>query len=210
MPEVPFRRSVLRAGLALLALAAGAAPAAPALADDAVVATTTADSVQECRAPVFSQPFLSLKDDRDYVLAPGGDFSDPAGAGWQLSGGARIVDDGGAGGRLYMPSRSVAVSPVMCVDMSYPTARMWAQTLSGDGDVHFAVSYAGTRSELEPKEVGHVKGDHGRWKLSGDVKIKPELGGKHEGWRKVAFVLTADDKGAFQVDDVYVDPRMSH
>jgi hypothetical protein len=45
---------------------------------------------------------------------------------------------------------------------------------------------------------------------SGDVHIKPELAGKVEGWRRVAFVLTAGGKtGEFQLDDIYVDPRMS-
>ena len=109
-----------------------------------------------------------------------------------------------------MPSGSTAVSPVMCVDMTYPTARMWAQTLGGDGDVTVSVSYAGTKTELKPQDVGHVRGEKGRWKLSGDVHIKPELAGKDTGWRKVAFVLTAGGKtGQFQIDDIYVDPRMS-
>lgn len=204
-----------RAGIALLACVASAVAAAPARADDdALVADTTTASQQECVAPVFTQPFAELKDSRDYVLAPGGDFSDASGAGWQLLGGAHIVTDeapdGTVGGSLLMPSGSTAVSPVMCVDMSYPTARLWARTLDGDGDVAFSVSYAGTKTALKPHGVGHVKGDHGRWKLSGDVHIKPELAGKDAGWRKVAFVLTAGGHdGTFQVDDLYVDPRLS-
>jgi len=109
-----------------------------------------------------------------------------------------------------MPSGSTAVSPVMCVDMTYPTARLWARTLGGDGDVSVSVSYAGTKTELSPQEVGHVKGDRQRWRLSGDLQIKPQLAGKADGWRKVAFVLEAGGKtGQFQVDDFYVDPRMS-
>jgi hypothetical protein len=203
-----------RTMVTLLAVAASAVAAAPAQADDAVVADTTAASRQECVAPVFDRPFVDFKDGRDYVLAPGGDFNDPSGAGWQFFGGARVVQDdpreGVAGGSLLMSSGSVAVSPVMCVDMSYPTARLWARTLDGDGDVAFSVSYAGTKTELRPQGVGHVKGDHGRWKLSGDVHIKPELAGKDDGWRKVAFVLTAGGKdGRFQIDDLYVDPRLS-
>ena len=76
---------------------------------------------------------------------------------------------------------------------------MWARTIDGDGDVEFSVSYAGTKTALKPQGVGHVKGDHGRWKLSGDVHIKPELAGKDEGWRKVAFVLTPEaTTGAFR------------
>jgi hypothetical protein len=127
-------RWCLAAGVALVA---ALATAGPALADGGLVAETTGASQQECQAPLLSQPFWGLKDTRHYVLAPGGDFSDPGGAGWQFFGGARIVDDikpdGTTGGALYMPSGSTAVSPVMCVDMTYPTARLWARTLSGDG-----------------------------------------------------------------------------
>jgi hypothetical protein len=215
MRHNPLSRRVTRVGLALsLSLVGALASTTPAMADEGLTADTTAASQQECQAPVLSQPFSDLKDTRDYVLAPGGDFSDPSGAGWQFFGGARVLNDttpdGSTGGTLYMPSGSMAVSPVMCVDMTYPTARMWAQTLGGDGDVHFSVSYAGTKTELKPQDVGHVHGDKSRWKLSGDVHIKPELAGKDTGWRKVAFVLTAGGKtGEFEIDDIYVDPRMS-
>jgi hypothetical protein len=214
MPFIPSNRRALGLGATVLAIVAGAATAGPARADDGIVATTTAASQQECRAPLFSQPFAGFNDRRDYVLAPGGGFTDPEGAGWQFFGGAQIVQDetpdGTTGGSLYMPSGSTAVSPVMCVDMTYPTARVWSRTLGGDGDVAISVSYAGTRTELQPKDVGHVHGDHGRWKLSSDVHIKPELAGKSAGWRRVAFVLTARGRtGEFQVDDLYVDPRMS-
>jgi hypothetical protein len=216
MPYIRLSRRVRRASLlASLTLAAAMVTAAPAMADDdGLVATTTSASQQECQAPVLSTPFSAFKDNRDYVLAPGGDFSNPGGGGWQFFGGAHIATDitpnGDTGGTLEMPSGSMAVSPIMCVDMTYPTARLWARTLGGDGDVHIAVSYAGTKTELDPKEVGHVNGDKQRWKLSGDVQIKPELAGKTTGWRKVAFVLTAGGKtGNFQVDDFFVDPRMS-
>jgi hypothetical protein len=216
MPHIRLSRRAFRASLVTsLTLVAAMVSTSPAMADDdGLVASTTSASQQECQAPVLSQPFSDLKDNRHYVLAPGGDFSDPNGAGWQFSGGAHIANDttpgGNAGGTLEMPSGSVAVSPVMCVDMSYPTARLWARTNGGDGDVHVSVSYAGTKTELDPQEVGHVKGDRERWKLSGDLQIKPQLAGKAEGWRRVAFVLEAGGKtGDFQVDDFYVDPRMS-
>jgi hypothetical protein len=213
--QPPTRRALRGALTASLALVAVLATTSSALADEGTIAQTTAASQQECLAPALTQPFWALRDTRHYVLAPGGDFSDPSGAGWQFFGGARIVNDirpdGTTGGSLYMPSGSTAVSPVMCVDMTYPTARLWARTLSGDGDVTFAVSYTATKSELKPQDVGHIKGDRKGWKLSGDVHIKPELAGKDDGWRRVAFVLTAGGKtGEFQLDDIYVDPRMSY
>ena len=40
--------------------------------------------------------------------------------------------------------------------------------------------------------------------------MKPELAGKADGWRMVAFVLVAGgNNDEFQITDFYVDPRMS-
>jgi hypothetical protein len=215
MRHYPLSRRVRRASQVIgLALTVAFASASPALADDGMAVETTAASKQECQDPTFVQPFTGLKDNRHYVLAPGGDFSSPDGAGWQFDGGAQITDDmtpdGASGGVLAMASGSVAISPVMCVDMNYPTARMWVRKLSGDGDVKVNVAYAGTKTATTPKEVGKVHG-HGRdWDLSDDVKIKPELAGKYDGWRKVVFVFKASgNDGDFRIDDFYVDPRMS-
>jgi len=79
--------------------AALALSAAPAMADDdaagnvpdQAVSQTTGGSQQECQDPLLVQPFAPWGDSRDYVMVPGGDFSDPSGAGWQLRGGAKIV-----------------------------------------------------------------------------------------------------------------------
>jgi hypothetical protein len=215
MRHNPLSRRVRRVSQVIgLALTVAFASASPALADDEVTVQTTSASIQECQDPTFVQPFTGLKDNRHYVLAPGGDFSDPSGAGWQFDGGAQIVDDmrpdGTAGGVLAMPSGSVATSPVMCVDMNYPTARMWVRKLTGDGDVKVSVAYVGSKTASAPKEVGKVHGHGKAWGLSDDVKIKPELAGKYDGWRKVAFVFVAGgNDGDFRIDDFYVDPRMS-
>jgi hypothetical protein len=184
----------------------------PAMADQVLTANMTGASALECQAPVLSQPFLSLRDNRQYTLAPGSDFSNPAGAGWQFFGGAHIAQAAGPDGRsgtLDLPSGSTAVSPVMCVDMTYPTARIWAKSIVADGDVTVSVSYAATKTALKPQTVGSVKGGRNAWALSSDVAIRPQLAGKADGWRKVAFILTArSNHGDFQVDNFFVDPRM--
>ena len=54
-------------------------------------ADTTSASRATCEAPLIEQPFLSFKDDRDYVLAPGGAFEDGSLAGWSLEGGAGVA-----------------------------------------------------------------------------------------------------------------------
>ena len=212
MRHTSIRRALFSGVAASIIGASALISSSPAMADQVFTANMTGASATECQAPFLSQPFLNLRDNRHYTLTPGGDFNNPAGAGWQFFGGAHIVQTAGPdgqGGTLDMPSGSTAVSPIMCVDMTYPTARLWAKTITDDGDVTVAVSYAGTKTELKPQDVGHVKGDHSNWKLSNDVQIKPELAGKAEGWRKVAFILAArGNRGDFQIDNFFVDPRM--
>jgi len=110
MPYIQLSRRARRASLlASLTLVSAMVSAVPAMADDdGLVASTTTASQQECMAPVLSQPFSDLKDNRHYVLAPGGDFSNPNGGGWQFFGGAHVANDttpdGNSGGTLECPA----------------------------------------------------------------------------------------------------------
>jgi len=197
-----------------LAASAPAFADTPIDADAPVAALTTAASNAECSAPTLLQPFASWKDSRHYVLVPNGDFNDQTGGGWQLAGVARILDDAQADGTdgsvLDLPSGAVAVSPTMCVDLDYPTARARIRKVVGDGDVAVSVMYDAGKTAQVPRSIGHAHGDkEGAWGLSGDLKIQPQLAGKKAGWRRVAFVLTAGGKSSdFRLDDFYVDPRM--
>jgi hypothetical protein len=220
MPCFTWNRTRGLAGLLGAAACMALTASAPAFGDELispdgpVTATTTAASAAECVAPTLLQPFASWKDNRNYVLAPGGDFNDLDGGGWQLGGGAEIVQetnpDGTVDGALELPSGAVAVSPTMCVDLDYPTARAWVRNSIGDGEVDVAVVYDAGKSAQIPKSVGHMKGKkRAVWGLSDDIKIQPQLAGKQAGWRRVAFVLSGGGKSSeFHVDDFYVDPRM--
>jgi hypothetical protein len=94
---------------------------------------TTGDT---CGDRAIEHPFAL--DPFSYVLAPGGTFEDDA-PGWQLNGGARIVDGNstfyahGAGERssLYLPSGSNAVSPTVCVSLLDAVVRLYAQNRGG-------------------------------------------------------------------------------
>jgi hypothetical protein len=201
------------AGAVLCSLAFSAAPA---FADDdgtdnvpaQAVSQTTGASATECADPVLSNPFAAFGDPRDYVMVPGGDFE--SAAGWQLRNGAKIVNAGGDS-VLDLPSGAVAVSPTVCVDLNYPTARMFQRTVRGAGGVAVAVAYQDTRTQFRPKVVGVLANRASGWALSRDIRIFPQLAGHDSGWRKVAFVFAAGgSRGSeFQIDDLYVDPRMS-
>ena len=182
--------------------------AVPALGASATGPPTPTAS---CPAPTVSQPFLNLKDKNYYTLAPGGDFANPSGGGWTLSGGAKIVQttqpDGTTGYALDLPSKAVAVSPVMCVTSAYPTARLSVRNVVGSEGVSFNVSYANGSSWTTPKNTGQFHGQHNAWTLSNPLNIQP---GKAAGWQQVRFTFIAGGTTSdFQVKNFWVDPRWS-
>ncbi len=181
----------------------------------------TAGTSQTCSDPTLEQPFGAIGDSRDYVLAPGGAFADPAAPGWSLDGGASVIsatDPFGLGAvedtySLSLPAGASATSPLMCVDLRFPTMRfVSAQTAERDGDLDVEVLYP--EAVDEKKRTWHrssslkLKSKDG-WQVSKDIKLEPDRAGKNIGWRMVALRFSAeDDRGSWLVDDVYVDPRM--
>ena len=73
----------------LRALALGGLAAAFA-AVPAQAASTSVDT-STCSNPLLTQPFLSAKDSNWYTLLPGETPGNFDGAGWTLSGGAKVV-----------------------------------------------------------------------------------------------------------------------
>jgi hypothetical protein len=189
--------------LCLLALATAALSLAGTPGPVAAAATG-------CTDPVVSQPFLAF-DDRDwYTLAPNGDFSDPTGGGWVLSGGASIVQaarhDGTTGGVLDLPGGSRAVSPVMCVTKDFPNARAWVRNVAGTQGVIFSVAYAGARTWTSPQVTGLMRADGTAWTPSDKIYLHPDAAA---GWQQVRFTLVAQGKRSrVQVQDLWIDPKM--
>jgi hypothetical protein len=183
---------------ALLGLSAAPAPA--------VAGEPTA-----CEAHSYSQPFAAFNDLNYYKLVPGGEFNSPA-EGWELSGGAQIIQtvrpDGTTGGVLDVPAGSQAISPPEPVTLNDPTARVWVRDVEGGEGVKVSVAYANTKTALHPKDVGHLHGQHSSWTLSNPFNIQPQIGGSEEGVRIVRFVFDAGKKGDTQLFGLWVDPRM--
>jgi hypothetical protein len=182
---------------------------------------STAATRQSCVDPKIEHPFARFGDNRDYVLAPGGAFDDAATSGWSLEDGATVtdVDDplgiggGESGGSLSLPPGASATSPLMCVDLTYPTMRfVLTQHDVKDSDLDVEVLYPETeKGKPEWHRTGTVKGrQKDGWKVTEDVRLDPERSGKLPGGRPVALRFTSHaDHGSWQIDDVYVDPRMS-
>jgi hypothetical protein len=195
-----------------LVAAAFALSASPALAGVTATAPAAAAPLSSCEAPDFSQPFTALKDRHYYTLAPDGDFAAGSDTDWELIGGAQVVQTtqpgGSTGGVLELPSRSEAVSPVMCVSVDYPTARLAVRNVVGGDGVFFYVSYLKNGQWSAPKNTGQFHGEHSDWTVSKPMNLQPT---KTSGWQQVRFVFVAGGNASrFQVDDFWVDPRLRY
>lgn len=187
----PRSTTFLLTAAAVLAAPGGAAAAAP-----------------DCPDPVIEQPFAAFGDLRDYVLAPGGHFSDPDDSGWNLRGGARVDD-----GELLLREDGSATSAEMCVDEAYPIARFRYNVparRADDAALRVEVRYPDAPDD-DWQKVAKIEGDEGQyigsgWTLSPDVDMRPHLGGNAPGWRHVQIRLRSQDR-RWRIDDVYVDPK---
>jgi hypothetical protein len=163
----------------------------------------------------LSNPFSLWSDEADYALAPGGDFETGA-AGWFLSG-AGVTDgnqpfDIGSGGRssLKLPSGATATSAPMCIDGSYPHFRMLARNTGiTKGALKAEVLFLDAKGNVKSSASGNVVSSGSGWfptsELAIGVRFDTAVAG---GAAPVAFRFTAGKGTTWQIDDLYVDPRL--
>jgi hypothetical protein len=178
----------------LVALVSGPAPA-------------IATSVSQCSAAALSQPFSG--DSRWYTLAPGETSDSLTGTGWVLTGGARIATqplaDGISGPVLDLPAGASATSPAMCVDSSYPLARMETRTLgkAPDNSTTFYTMPVGSSTLTGGMPVLGTP----KWAASPPDNVA----GGSAAAEQVQFKFVAGKKAAdLQVYDLYIDPHMRY
>lgn len=214
-------RFTARAGV--LAAVAAVGFALPAHASTTPLGSTviayTATSDSSCDRPAFTRALLSIGDDRWYTPAPSGDFAGGVAPGWQLRSGARLGADAGRGTSLVLPAGASAISPGMCVDLDYPHLRFAHKVVGKNAsgvEIMVEVVYPRLPDPVwtEVKQFDGYQGDSvaSGWRVSPDVDLKPDFGGKVPGARYVALRFTAVKKAEtsaeFWVDDVLIDPRM--
>jgi hypothetical protein len=220
-----FMRANRWRGLALggiVCVAAAVAPAAPALASTQLLSLSSSGASvagltlagSNCSTPALSQPFLSWGDSNWYTLAPGQSVDSFDGTGWTLLTGASIrnetLRDGASGPVLDLPPLSIAISPPVCVESDYPTARAIVKTTLG-AHVSVVALYADalgdgvTENALQTGPSGELDGSSA-WAPSGVVQVHP---GDLPGWQVVQFAFVNLSVGNLQLYDFYVDPRMS-
>jgi len=201
-----LRTTLIAASVAAAALAAGA----PSASAGILVA-----SAPNCTTPVTSQAFRSVDGDTSaYELVPGGNFE--AGAkSWSLSGNASVVSgnepwnvNGGGLRSLKLPPGASATSPVMCVGLEHPTARLFTNDNRGllstlSVSVIFETSL-GLKASLP---IGVIL-PGGKWKPSPKLLVLANLLPLLPGAKTpVQFQVTSVGLGTWWVDDFYVDPK---
>jgi hypothetical protein len=198
-----------------LALALAGALCALAIAAQPSHAGVLVESAPDCAAQPTSRPFLPWLDIASYQKAPDGGFE--AGAtGWGLNGGATTVagnEPHYVGGRaddtaLRIPAGGSATSPVFCVGLEHPTARMFAKRVGGSllSTLRVDVQFEDALGTARSLPIGLVVSG-GNWAPTLPMlmvaNLLPLLPDQHT---PVTLRFVPQGSGSWLVDDVYVDP----
>jgi hypothetical protein len=191
--------------------------AACVLAVLTIAPATAGLAARTCEARAVSQPFLPWLDPLRYFLLPGGDFE--SSSGWILGGGAKIsagnepfyVHGNGDAKSLSLPSGAWARTATICVDSDEPTMRFFTRnsgsllsTLVVEARIRTTLLGVTTETSLP---VGVVLGTTRTWQPSLPMMFKLSLNQLLGGTTTVDFRFSVlGSGGAWQVDDVYVDP----
>lgn len=162
-------------------------------------------------APV-SQPFAQFGDHADYRLAPGGAFE--AGmAPWALNGASTVAGnesfflrDARDARALQLPRKASAVSPAFCVSAADPTMRLTVRRLSGAGRLKVEIVRPGGAVVAGVFEAPAATGAWAPSPVLPLASLLPKDELRSLGSMDVQLRITAAS-GAWQVDDVYIDPR---
>ena len=209
LPTVSRRVRLLATGL--ISAACLMAPAADARAGLLVRTTTSCDSQP------LERPFARWLDPLNYTLAPNGGLE--AGArDWTLSKASVVtgnetfhVRGAGDSKSLYLPEGSSATTRAMCVGVGHLVARFFAKskgtTLLSLSRLDVAVLFEDAGGNVRSLPIGAVL-PSSSWTptlpMPVIANLLPLLPGSQT---PVAFRFTPKGKGAWWIDDVYVDPH---
>ncbi len=184
-----------------------------------IVVVVFAASAQACSYTGAQQVFKPWGDQHEYVLAPNGGF-ETGGTGWSFEGGAVVVagnetsylDGRSDSHSLSLPTGSSAVSAPLCMALDTPVFRMFARN-SGNPSSRLKVeSTYYLLGNLHTTVVNTVSAGS-TWaptqEFSPVLGLSPVLGTLIPASIQVR-ITPVGTGGAWQVDDLYVDPFSRH
>lgn len=199
----------------IYSLALGAVAAGVAFAGSVAPAQAALLSTSACDTSALTQPFAHWGDPNEYKLVPGGTFESGTPS-WILTGGASLTAgsepyavSGSLGSKsLYLPAGASAQSPYTCVNAAYPLLRLFGRNRSLLSTVLVQLVYLDPLLGPTDIPVGAVALS-GTWQPTLPMlTLSAVPGALNGGTAQVAVRLTAV-LGASQIDDVFIDPRMS-
>jgi hypothetical protein len=177
-----------------------------------------AAGAQACSYTGAKQVFKPWGDQNSYVLAPDGGFEGGA-SGWSLNSGAKVVSGNESfylNGKkdkkaLSLPTGSSAVSPQICMAIDTPIFRLVARN-SGDPSSQLRVEAVYQLMGLQTRTEGTVSSGSS-WaptqQMSTVLSLSTVVGTLIPSSIQVR-ITPLDNKGKWQVDDLYVDPFARH
>lgn len=161
--------------------------------------------------PVFSP----WGDGHNYVLAPDGGF-EAGGSGWSLRNGARVVsgnesfylNESTDSRSLSLPAGSTAVSPPICMSLDTPIFRMVARNSGDPGSRLKVEAVYKLLGLLQTKTVSRVASG-ADWapaqQMSTVLTLSTIVGTLIPSSIQIR-ITPLDNRGEWQVDDLYIDP----
>lgn len=170
-----------------------------------------------CQTPPISTPFSQWGDTNSYYLAPGGSFEGTADqVGWTLSDATLTpgnepfyVDAPGDSQSLTIDGGGSATSPYFCVDNTMASLRFFAQQVTSGSDLQLQALVQTANGPQTVSLTDLADGSMPSW-----APTQPIVGdatGLPDGQTvQVALQFSVPaSSGAWQIDDVYVDPWRS-
>lgn len=207
-----------RTAAALAALTALFVAAPVALADDSAAGSGAASAqVGDGCGYTGTNVFAPWGDPRDYTLTPDGGFENGA-DGWTLEDGAAVAEGnetfqvGGAADHqsLTLPAGSSATSPSFCVSKRDDIFRLFVRTDSGHhARLKVEAVYTDVLRGRDSVRIDRLRAEES-WDATDKLEIAlPQARGRLF-TANVSLRFTPLDDDSFQIDDVYIDPRLRH
>jgi hypothetical protein len=161
-----------------------------------------------------SAVFAPWGDNSQYYFTQNGGFEDGS-AGWTLSGGAAVVGgnepfdvhSASDSHSLLIPSGASATSPSLCFGLLYPGVRFFAMSRSGTATIHVRVIASGLLGALSVLDGGSATVGP-NWSPTPTFATTLSQLDIPVGTKSIQLQISAT--GAVQIDDIYIDPFVSH